>query len=130
MFSHFIQLVEQQEIKLSEEDIGNIQRYIEDTKAVILFKPLDDESRNMLRKLLEFLYNVNENSVSKNADINLDILLCIKMLDACMTLNELLGVSREIINKLKESLAYAPPAFKVAEHYLKTLLDEIEEEDE
>jgi len=128
MFSHFIKLIDEERIELGEDDIRNIKDYIENTKSIILFKPLDDDSRYMLRKLLEFLYNINENSALKDNEIRTDILLCVKMLDMCMTLNELIGVSREIINKLNEIVSYSPPAFKLAEHYLNTLLEEIEKD--
>jgi len=129
MFRYFFEQIERDAPINLDDYIGDMQVFIERTKEIVLFKALDSDARGHLRDILVFLYNVNANS-KRDIALERDIMLCIKILDLCLTLNELIGVAREVISKMRESLLYAPPAFQVAEHYLKTLLDEIEQEDE
>jgi len=129
MFLDFIEAIKSNKPISVKEYKGKIDSFIEFTKEILLFNALDADTRQKIRELLVFLYNVNNNS-DKDEDIARDIMLCIKIIDSCLTLNELIGVSRTVITKMRHTLLYSPPAFELAPHYLKTMLDEIEHDNE
>jgi len=129
IFLDFICAAEMEDELTLFDKRSDIERFIECTKEILLFNALDKNTRQTIRELLVFLYNINKNA-ERDEEIERDILLCIKIIDLCLTLNELIGVSREVITKMRQTLLYAPPAFELAPHYLKTMLEDIESSNE
>ncbi|RLA81654.1 MAG: hypothetical protein DRG33_00095 [Deltaproteobacteria bacterium] len=104
-----------------------LDSFLQDTKLLIIENPLDTEMRNMIRQLLTLLYNWNK-AFSDEKELEIDILLAIRLIDQTLTLAEYLSVSRELLRRLRDLSHFSPPTFELSRHYLQTLLDKYNEE--
>jgi len=104
-----------------------LDSFLQETKVLIIENPLDSEMREMIRQLLTLLYNWNR-AFENNKDLEVDILLAIRLIDQTLTVAEYLSVSRELLSRLRSLARFQPPIFELSRHYLQVLLDKYKDE--
>jgi len=60
IFLDFIHTAEMEDELTLLDKRSDIERFIESTKEILLFNALDKETRQTIRELLVFLYNINK----------------------------------------------------------------------
>jgi len=96
-------------------------------KSFLIFSPINQKQSAFLRDYLEALLNINRGYI-KDKGLERDILLAIRLLDLFITSSELAMVLKEWRLYLNQLLSVKPPAYKLAEHYLKVLEEDLSDQ--
>lgn len=106
-------------------DKSIIEDFVEETKLILIEQPLDSELRMLLRRLLTLVYNWNK-AYLNDSNLDRETLLAIRIIDLCLTVNELISLGIEVIRRFRSLSMFRPPTFELSRHYLQTIIDKFE----
>jgi len=121
----FTLLEKNEEPRVGKYFIRDTFLLVDIVKSFLIFSPISESQNKFLHDYLEFMVNIN-NAVIHDKQLQNDILLAIRLVDFQISTVELIEVLREWRLYLNKVLNVRPPAYKLAEHYLKVLREEIE----
>jgi len=120
MRDHFRLMGEDKVIVVNSKFIKNVKETVGFMKAVVLEVPLTRSMGSFLRSYCTLASNWN-NNVTRDATIDTDLQFLIRFTKQHFTTLELLDLTKNLLNKLKNLSRFALPSIELSDHYAKSM---------
>lgn len=121
-------IIKDRPVSVQPHEAQSIGRLFDILVEFVLYRELTPIFRDFAYVLCTLGRNWNDNTI-KDRNLNNNITVVAKVVRDIRTVDETMDLLKKLIEKGREVYRYEPPAFKLSEHYFKTLTSGVEEEE-